>query len=164
MQRLLLTLGTLGLPVVVYAAMLRGWRNRQRRQADVPVPPVAAGVTGAVLGPVPGLFVGTTDADHWLNRIAVHHLSDRAAGELTVAEDGVHVSRPALPDLFVPWGSIEAVDVETALAGKVVSTGMLLFTWVLGERRLRTAFRADDRADHARVRDSINARLNVEAL
>jgi hypothetical protein len=163
MQRLLLTLGTLALAVVGSLSMLRGWRNRQRRQSDLPAPAVAVADARTLLGPVPGLFVGTTGADHWLDRIAVHHLSDRAVAELTVAEDGVRLARPALPGLLVPWGSIERVDVETALAGKVVSTGMLLLTWSLGARRLRTAFRADDRADHARLLDAIAARLTVEA-
>jgi hypothetical protein len=163
MQRLLLTLGTLGLAVGVYASMLKGWRNRQRRQADLPAPPTALGDAPVVLGPVSGLFVGTTGADHWLDRVAVHHLSDRSAAQLTVAGDGVHLERTALPELFVPWGSIESVDVETALGGKVVSTGMLLVTWALGERRLRSAFRADDRADHPRLLDAITARLTVEA-
>ncbi len=163
MQRLLLTLGTLTLAVVVYASMLKGWRNRQRRQGDLPAPPVAVGGAPVVLGPVAGLFVGTTGADHWLDRVVVHHLSDRSAAQLTVAEDGVHLARTALPELFVPWGSIESVDVESALGGKVVSTGMLLLTWDLGERRLRSAFRADQRADHPRLLDAITARLTVEA-
>jgi hypothetical protein len=163
MQRLLLTLGTVALTVVAYAAMLHGWRNRQRRQADVPAPGVALGHADVVLGPVRGLFVGTTDADNWLDRIAVHHLSDRAVAQLSVAEDGVHVARPGLAELYLPWGSIEAVDVETASGGKVVSSGMLLLTWVLGARRLRTAFRADDRADHARLLELVTARLTVEA-
>jgi hypothetical protein len=48
----------------------------------------------------------------------------------------------------VPWDSVERADLETALSGKVVSTGMLLLTWRLGDRQLRTASRADDRADN----------------
>ena len=159
MQRLVLTLGTLAFAAVVYAAMLKGWRGRQRRQADLPAPPMASADAAVVTGPVPGLFVGTTGADHWLDRIAVHHLSDRATAALTVREDGVHVDRAALPALFVPWRSIEAVDLETALGGKVVSTGMLLVTWHLGARLVRTAFRADDREQHATLLDAITARL-----
>lgn len=159
MQRLILTLGTLAFAAVVYAAMLKGWRGRQRRQSDLPAPALPGTETTVLSGPVDGLFVGTTGADHWLDRVAVHHLSDRAAATLAVAEDGVHVERSGLPELFVPWGSIVGVDLETALGGKVVSTGMLLLTWRLGERVLRTAFRADDRAQHAALLDAISARL-----
>jgi hypothetical protein len=161
MDRLLLTLGTLAFAGVVYALMLKGWRGRQRRQADLPPTAVSTAAAAALAGPVSGLFVGTTSADHWLDRIAVHHLSDRAAATMLVAEDGVHVERPALPELFLPWGSIEAVDVETALGGKVVSTGMLLITWRLGGRLLRSAFRADDRADHAVLLDAITTTVET---
>ena len=45
----------------------------------------------------------------------------------------------------------------------VFSTGMLLVTWRWGGRRLRTAFRCDDRDRHAVLQDAINARLTVEA-
>jgi hypothetical protein len=148
MDRLLLTLGTLVLALVAYAGMLKGWRARQGRQADLPVPPVPAGDAALLAGPVPGLFVGTTGADHWLDRVAVHHLSDRSAGTASVATDGVHLERTALPEVFVPWADLQHAGIETALGGKVVSTGMLVLTWQLGDRLLRTAFRADDRAGH----------------
>jgi hypothetical protein len=162
MTRLLLTFGTLALAVAVYALMRKGWRGRVRRQGDLPAPPAATGPAAVLTGPVPGLVVGTTFADHWLDRVAAHHLSDRTTGSLSVAEDGVHVERDPLPELFVPWGSLDSADVETALGGKVVRTGMLLLTWRLGGRQLRTAFRAGDRAEHAVLRDTINARLKLE--
>jgi hypothetical protein len=163
MDRILLTLGTLLFAAVFYALMLKGWRGRLRRQADVPTPPVAAGDARVLVAGTAGLFVGTTSADDWLDRIAVHHLSDRATAELVVADDGVHVVRDDLPVVFVPLASIVAVSVEQALAGKVVSGGMLVITWRLGERTLASAFRADDHSAHARLRDAITAVLPVEA-
>ena len=163
MTRLLLTLSCLGLAIVVYALMRKGWRGRLGRQSDLPVPPAPAGPAAVLAGPVPGLVVGTTFAEHWLDRVAVHHLSDRTTGALSVTEDGVHVEREPLPELFVPWESLDSAEVETGLGGKVVSTGMLLLTWRLGERRLRTAFLAGDRVEHGVLRDTINARLTMEA-
>jgi hypothetical protein len=162
-SRVLLTVGTVLLAAVLYGLMLKGWRSRQRRQADLPEPPVATGDARGVLWPVPGLFVGTTSADDWLDRIAVHRLSDRSTGELLVAEDGVHVSRDGLPELYLPFGSIEQVSIEQSLAGKVVSGGMLVLNWRLGSRSLATAFRATDHSAHARLRDAITALLPVEA-
>jgi hypothetical protein len=156
-SRLLLTLGTLGLAAAVYALMLRSWRRRQGRQADLPAPPAPTGTARVLVAGVPGLFVGTTGADDWLDRIAVHRLSDRAGGELSVGDDGAHIARDGLPELFVPLAALEGVTVETALAGKVVSTGMLVLTWRLGRRRLASAFRADDPADHARLHDCLTA-------
>ena len=160
--RVLLTLGTLLFAGVFYALMLKGWRNRQRRQADLPEPPRASGGGRVVVAGVPGLFVGTTSAGDWLDRIAVHHLSDRATGELVVADDVVHVDREGLPELFLPFTSITEVTIEQSLAGKVVSGGMLVVTWRLGARTLASAFRATDSVAHARLRDAITSLLPVE--
>lgn len=161
MDRLLLTLGTLAFAGVVYALMLKGWRSRQARQADLPEPQSVA--TGAVLlGPVPGLYVGTTSAEHWLDRIAVHRLADRATGSVTLTEGGLLVQREDLPDLFVPCADLRAVSIETSLAGKVVSTGLLVVTWRLGIRDLATGFRAEDPANHAALRDTLQTLLPLE--
>lgn len=162
MDRVLLTLGTLAFAGVVYALMLKGWRARQRRQADVPVPPVAAPGATVLVGPISGLYVGTTGAEHWMDRIAVHRLSDRATGTATVAKDGLHLLRDHLPEVFVPVSLTTSASVETSLAGKVVSTGMLTVTWHLGERLVTTAFRADDPAHHALLLDTLTALLPVE--
>jgi hypothetical protein len=161
MDRLLLTLGTLALALVAYTGMLKGWRARQRRQSDLPSPPTATHEATVIVGPVPGLFVGTTGADSWLDRIVVHHLSDRAAAEASVAQDGVHVARAGLPELFVPWSDLDRADVETAVGGKVVSTGMLVLTWRLGDRVLRSAFRADDRDAHSLLLNAITTTVET---
>jgi hypothetical protein len=155
MDRLLLTLGTLAFCATGYALMLRGWRSRLRRQVDVVAPPVSDGTARVLVDWVPGLYVGTTAAGDWLDRIVVHALSDRATGELCLAEDGVHVLRDGLPEVFVPRADLQAVSVEQSLAGKIVSTGMLVLTWRLGGRELATAFRADDPAAHHRLRDAL---------
>ncbi|MCW2598729.1 MAG: hypothetical protein JWM02_558 [Frankiales bacterium] len=162
--RILLTAGTLLFAAVVYALMLKGWRARQRRQSDLPAPPVATGVARSLISATPGLFVGTTCATDWLDRIAVHRLSDRSTASLRVAEDGVHLDRPDLPTIFLPLASITAVSIEQSLAGKVISGGMLVVTWRLGARTLASAFRATDHSAHARLRDAITALLPVEAM
>ncbi len=162
MDRVLLTLGTLAFAGVVYALMLKGWRSRQRRQDDVPAPPVATPGAAVLAGPFKGLYVGTTGAEHWMDRIAVHRLSDRATGTATVAADGLHLVRHDLPEVFVPVSLATTVTIEQALAGKVVSTGMLTVTWHLGDRLVTTAFRADDPDHHALLLDALTALLPVE--
>jgi hypothetical protein len=161
MDRLLLTLGTLAFCATGYALMLKGWRSRQSRQHDLPAPPVSDG-TAKVLEAEPGLFVGTTRASDWLDRIVVHQLSDRATGELCLAADGVHVLRDELPEVFIPLADLRAVAVEQSLAGKVVSTGMLVLTWQLGTETLASAFRANDPAAQVRLRDHLTTMLPVE--
>ena len=158
-SRVVLSGGTVLFAVVVYALMLKGWRSRQDRQSDLPEPALAAGGARALAAPVPGLFVGTTSAIDWLDRIAVHRLSDRATADLIVAEDGVHLVREGLPELFIPLSSLDAVSIEQSLAGKIVSGGMLVLTWRLGARTLATAFRATEHAAHVRLRDTLTALL-----
>ena len=163
MDRLLLTLGTLAFAGIVYALMLKGWRSRQARQVDLPEPAIEATGT-VVLGPIPGLYVGTTGAEHWLDRIAVHQLADRANGSVTITDEGLQVLRDDLPPLFVPARDLRAVSVETSLAGKIISTGLLVVTWRLGPRDLATGFRAEDPADHARLRESLQTLIPLEVL
>jgi len=163
LDRVLLTVGTLLFAAIFYALMLKGWRSRQGRQAHLPAPPRAAGPSTVVVAGVPGLFVGTTSATDWLDRIAVHHLSDRATAELVVADDGVHVDREGLPELYLPFALITEVTIEQSLAGKVVSGGMLVLTWRLGASTLASAFRATDSQAHPRLRDAITSLLPVEA-
>ena len=163
-DRLLLTLGTLAFAGVVYALMLKGWRGRQRRQADLPPPPPGPVPRGrVVVGAVPGLLVGTVVAGDWLDRVAVHRLSDRSTAELVVSVDGVHLDREGLPELFVPLGAVEGAEPGTALAGKVVGRdGLLLLHWRLGDRLLTTGFRATDHAQHRRLADAVTALLPVK--
>jgi hypothetical protein len=166
MTRALLTLGTLAIVVGLCLLMLKGWRSRQRRQADLPAPPPAPATRGQdVLPAVPGLFVGTVLSADWLDRVAVHDLSARGAGWLTVTTDGVHVERDGLPELYLPHPVIRAARTGEALAGKVVGTdGMLHVVWELGDRLLTSGFRADDHDQHRRLADAITAQLAPEEV
>ncbi|MCA1720062.1 MAG: transporter [Actinobacteria bacterium] len=144
--------------------MLRGWRNRQRRQGFLPAPPVSDGTGTSVVGLTPGLFVGTTFAGRWLDRVAVHGLSDRAIAELSVQTDGVHIDREGTGELFLPYDVIDDAGLGDALAGKVMGPGgLLVLTWRLGAAQLTSAFRADDHAQHQRLADAIRAHLPVAA-
>ena len=161
LERTALTLGMLLLVGLLYLLMLKGWRSRQRRQGDLPPPPAPPEVRGQTLvGATAGLFVGTTFADDWLDRVAVHDLGHRAAGWLVVATDGVHVEREGLPDLYLPYDRIESVSTGDALAGKFIGQdGLLLLDWRLGGRLLTSAFRADDHAQHPALNAAITSQL-----
>lgn len=152
-MRALATLLVLAAVLGLYLLMLRGWRSRQRRQADLPAPPTPPAVPGDTLvGAVPGLYVGTTRSEDWLDRIAVHDLGHRAAGWLLVTVDGVHVEREGLPDLYLPFAALDAVSTGDALAGRYIGPGgLLLLDWRLGPTRVTSGFRADDHAQHDRL-------------
>jgi len=160
-DRILLTAGMFLLVGLLYLLMLKGWRSRQSRQSDLPAPPLPPTDRGEVLAPATaGLFVGTTFADDWLDRVAVHALAHRAAGWLVVATDGVHVEREGLPDLYLPYAAVDRAFLGDALAGKVVGKeGLLLVDWRLGSRLLTSGFRADDHAVHRVLAEAISARL-----
>lgn len=161
--RVLLTVGTLVFAAGFSLLMLKGWRGRQRRQGDLPPPPQSVGDAPVVAAATAGLFVGTTFTGDWLDRVAVHHLSDRATAELLLATDGVHIDREGLPELFIPYDAVESAAIDVALAGKVVSGGMLAITWRLGPRVLTSGFRATDHAAHGRLAAAISAQLPVVA-
>ena len=165
LDRVLLTLATFAFAGGCYLLMLKGWRSRQRRQADLPAPPAPPAVPALVVHPAtPGVFIGTTSAADWLDRIAVHGLSDRSNAELTVATDGVHIAREALPALYLPYSAVEQVELGDAHAGKVMGRdGLVLLTWRLGERSLISGFRADDHAAHSHLVDAVSGQLSQEA-
>ncbi len=160
-DRILLTATMLVLVGLLYLLMLRGWRSRQRRQGDLPEPPAPPATVGRPLTPaMPGLFVGTTFTDDWLDRVAVHDLGHRAAGWLVVATDGVHVEREGLTELYLPFDTLVRVSLGSALAGKVVGRqGLLLLDWRLGNRLLTSGFRADDPIRHRELVEVVAARL-----
>ena len=159
--RVLLTVGTLAFAAAFSLLMLKGWRGRQRRQGDLPPPQQPVGDRHVVTAATAGLFVGTTFAGDWLDRVAVHHLSDRATAELVLATDGVHIDREGLPELFIPYAAVASAAIDVALAGKVVSGGLLAITWRLGPRVLTSGFRATDHAAHHRLAAAISSQLPV---
>ena len=164
-DRVVLTLTMVAMVVGLYLLMLKGWRARVARQSDLPPLPVPPSAPGDVVLPAtPGLFVGTTFADDWLDRVAVHGLAHRSAGWLRLSTDGVHVEREGQPELFLPYRDVERVSLGDALAGKVIGKeGMVLLDWRLGERLLTSGFRADDHAAHRRVVDAVTEYLSPTA-
>jgi hypothetical protein len=150
--------------VALYLLMLRGWRNRQRRQAFLPAPPAAPQDATTVVGSVPGLFVGTTFAGDWLDRVAVHGLCDRATADLSLSTAGVVIDRDGAPTIYLPYDAIAAAQLGDRLAGKVMGKdGLLLVTWRLGDRLLTSAFRADDHDQHERLAEAITSHTQVAA-
>jgi hypothetical protein len=164
LDRLLLTLATVAFFGGVMLLMLRGWRSRQRRQADVPPPPPPSVDAGEPLvAAVTGLFVGTTFADDWLDRVAVHGLAHRANATLGILTAGVRIDRDGAAALWLPWDVVTRAEVGDALAGKVMGKGgMLLLDWRLGDRLLTSGFRADDHRQHVRLAEAIDREIRAQ--
>lgn len=145
-----------------------GWRNRLRRQADIPALPEAPDALGPALAEAEGQYVATTTAGDWLDRIAVHGLGLRTNAGLSVHCEGVLFDRAGAGPLFIPVERLTGVRQESGMAGKFVEQdGLLVLSWMLGTRELDTGFRsrrAEDKTALLTVlNDLISAAPQAEA-
>jgi hypothetical protein len=146
MTRLLLSLLVVAFFVLCLAGMWLGWRNRRRRQAYLPAPPVCPDVDTLgepLLPPTNGVYVGTTTAGDWQDRIVVHGLGARSTVEVTLYEQGLLLA--GATTLWLPADALMAARADRALAGKAMGTdGLLVFRWRLGGHELDSGVRGDD--------------------
>lgn len=155
MDRLLLTLGLLALCVLAGLGLLWGWRSRARRQVEslalpeLPEPPADLGTELA--DPLAGLYVSTTTAGHWQDRVVDKGLGRRAAAELRLHRRGVLIDRTGESTIFIPAEAITAVGTQPGIAGKVMGMpqGVLVITWTHGGTALDTGVRVNDLAAQA---------------
>lgn len=149
MERALWVIGLLIFWVAMVALMYRGWRKRADRQTyrigELPSVPKELGAQ--ILEPTTGLYVGSTMAPSWQDRIAVGDLGYRANAEITKFERGILLQRSGASTLWIPEDSIRAVRTERGLAGKVMTKdGVLVIRWVLPTgTEIDTGFRGDDK-------------------
>lgn len=147
MTRLLLVLATVAVFALALWGMRRGWLARGRRQGDLESPPTVPAVLGApLLEPLAGLYVGSTMARSWQDRIVAGGLGVRADATATLHAQGLVIQRQGSEPVFVPAGSIVEASLAPGLAGKVVGAGgLLVVRWSLGGEQIDTGLRADDK-------------------
>lgn len=139
---------------VLIQAMIRGWRRRAERQAELigVLPPLPDTVGQAVVAPTKGLYVGSTLAPRWNDRVVVGDLGFRTKAVLTRYPEGIMVQRSGARPIWIPDESISAIRTERAIAGKALThEGILAIRWRLPSgTEIDTGFRADDRGEYAR--------------
>ena len=151
----------IGMVIVALLVMRFGWNARARRTAEfVPALPVAPTELGrSLLGPVATVYVSTTRAGDWLERITAHGLGVRSRAEVEVFDRGVRMLRTGAPDLFVPTEALRDVTVAPGIAGKVVGgDGIVVVTWLAtpdDPRGVDTGLRTRHAADRERLVDAI---------
>ncbi|AII11230.1 PH-like domain-containing protein [Rhodococcus opacus] len=176
MERFLFVVGFVAFWTLALMLMYIGWRGRARRQAhqigQLPATPVDLGEQ--IVAPTTGLYVGSTIAPSWQDRIAVGDLGFRATGELSQYDAGILLERDGGSTLWIPQESVRAVRTERGLAGKVMSKdGVLVIRWQLPSgTEIDTGFRGDDKsvypvwvqglADATNGGDSLNAASSGE--
>jgi len=153
-------LGTLLILAAGYFGMYRGWRNRQSRQAALaPLPSAPDNDTRGV----EGVYVATTSAGDWMDRIAVHELGVRSIADLAVSADGLIFHRQGAADVFIPVDHLTGVRTDRGIAGKVTAekSGLVVVTWTHDGRELDTGFRPRRKADTAALTASISTLIGA---
>jgi hypothetical protein len=146
-ERFWLTLAVLAVCVLAGYGLLVGWRHRAQRQAGLPeLPSVPEDFGPALATPLTGLYVSTTTAGNWQDRIVARGLGRRANATAELTADGVLIDRIDDDAIFLPAGSLTAVGTAPGIAGKVMGlpNGVLIVSWRLGDVELDSGFRADD--------------------
>lgn len=146
---------------VVIRRMLRGWRNRAQRQVALigDLPAVPELMNPALVAPTRGLYLGSTIAGNWLERVAADDLGYRCNAVLTRYPEGILLERSGAGPIWMPETSISGVRAESAMAGKVIPRrvgpeapgAILVIRWRLPTgTEIDTGFRGEDRRDYIR--------------
>ena len=136
---------------IVIRRMLGGWRARCERQAELigALPAVPDLLGGSVVAPTPGLYIGSTLAGNWLERVVAGDLGYRCRAVLTRYPQGILLERLGAGPIWMANESVSSVRTERALAGKVTSAGLLVIRWRLPSgTEIDTGFRGDGRCDY----------------
>jgi hypothetical protein len=112
--------------------MMRGWRERARRQAELigVLPSMPETVGSPIVDPTRGVYVGCTIVPSWHDRVVAGDLGYRSKAVLTRYPEGIMVERSGAGPIWIPQDSITAIRSERGMVGKVVPAG-------LGSRRAR---------------------------
>ncbi|WP_338892466.1 transporter [Rhodococcus sovatensis] len=149
MDRILIVIGFIVFWIAMIGLIFWGWRGRQKRQAESigSFPEVPADLGETLIEVSTGLYVGSTIAPSWQDRIAVGDIGHRATAELSRYTAGILLTRTGESTIWIPQTSVRAIRTERGLAGKVMSKdGLLVIRWVLPSgTEIDTGFRADDK-------------------
>ena len=122
--------------------------------AQPPAPPVTACAApvprcrrrsglGAPIGePSEGMYVCTTTAGDWLDRIAAHAWASAPTPTCPSTPTACCWPATAPPDLFIPAPTSPESSRTSGMAGKFVEKdGLLVISWMLGTQAVDTGFR-----------------------
>jgi hypothetical protein len=165
MTRLVLVLACVAFLLLMLLGMWWGWRNRARRQAGLPaLPPVPAGLGDELAPRLDGVYVGSTFASSWQDRVVHGGLGVQANATATLHPSGVRIEREGATTIFVPREAITGARLAPGLAGRVVGAGgLLVIGWRLGDAELDTGLRADDKSAYPQWVRTINERTTADA-
>jgi hypothetical protein len=151
----LIVAGVLALLIgFIIQLMMRGWRERARRQAGLigELPSMPETVGSPIVDPTHGVYVGCTIVPSWHDRIAAGDLGYRSKAVLTRYPEGIMVERSGASPIWIPQESITAIRSERGMVGKVVTRdGILAIRWRLPSgTEIDLGFRGNDRREYTR--------------
>ena len=140
--------------IVVVAALLmwKGWNTRKKTQ-DGALPTVPTTLGEPILEPLSGVYVGSTTAGHWQDRVVQEPLGFRSAGNLIAYPEGILLNLDG-GQIWIPQTDLRAVRTDSRIANKVVpGKGILVFTWTAEGNGdpidIDTGFRADEKDNYS---------------
>lgn len=169
MIRLLLVLACVVFFALCGAGMWFGARARARRQAAIlppfPAPPEWVSVEDGerpkdLLEPATGVYVGSTIAGDWQNRIAIGDIGFRAAATMSLSREGLLIDRTGAGPLWIPAAALVSARTDRALAGKVMGIeGLFVVRWQLGDQQIDSGLRGDDKDSYGAWVDAVSAQV-----
>ncbi|MDT4913095.1 MAG: hypothetical protein QOC66_2223 [Pseudonocardiales bacterium] len=160
MTRVVLVLLCAALVALALAGMRRGWHNRLRGQGALPPLAVVPAELGEPRLSSTGVYVGTTFAVSWQDRVLHATLGERADAVASLYAAGLVIDRQGSNEIFVPRTDWVEARLAPALAGKVMGEGgLLVLRWRLGTTQVDTGFRADDKTTYPAWVRAINGKV-----
>lgn len=129
----------------IFLLMYRGWRGKQRRDAEIVMPQVEMSQAQAS---IEVFYVATTLAENNLERVALAAFAYRGYGVLDIAVDGLCLTMSTGEHLALSRDLVSGLAVTTSVIDKVVEKdGLVSILWT-GEYR---DGRAVELATHIRI-------------
>ncbi|TFC96998.1 MULTISPECIES: hypothetical protein [Cryobacterium] len=167
MARTIATVITVGVLLGVLGLMLRGWRRRGRRDAELPAGYPLPFDTARVIASAAVLYVATTLRAQPLERLNIRGLGFRARARLTVTDAGVILALAGEEAVFIPASAVAVLeDASVAIDRAVETDGLLLLGWRLAGTPVQIVdsyFRILDPSDRVSVNDAIRT-IAADAL
>lgn len=136
---------------VVIQLMMLGWRRRARHQeeliGDLPDVPDEVGMASTTLR---GVYLGSTLAPEWNERVTAGDLGYRTKAVLSRYPEGILLERSRANPIWIPQSAISEVRTERVIAGKAAArNGILAIRWRLPSGvEIDTGFRAGNRDNY----------------
>ncbi len=161
--RILLVLLTLAVILLAMYGLLRGWRNRERRQGLV-LPDVPRDIIASteLLPAVSASYIGTIPQGQLLERLVA--AGTRATADVVVGDFGVLVDKQGDPPLLIGHDVITGLSTSPGMLQRHFGAhGLLMIDWTWAGRPVTTGLWFPDPTEQDVVRQRIQ-RVHLEGV